>query len=105
MEAQYHLGCLYTMGEGMALDNREAFRCWRLAAEQGHADAQNNLGVMCEHGLGVEQDKEEAYFWYLLAAAGGSEQGVENRDTLGRELKKAQRKRAEERALGWRGSE
>ena len=46
-------------------------RSWRLAAAQGHADAQNNLGYMFEKGQGAAQDKAEAVRLYRLAAAQG----------------------------------
>jgi TPR repeat protein len=35
---------------------REAAKWYRLAAEQGNAQAQNNLAAMCEAGRGVKQD-------------------------------------------------
>ena len=44
---------------------------YRLAAEQGHAPAQNTLGVMYASGQGVTQDYKEAVKWYRLAAAQG----------------------------------
>ena len=44
---------------------------YRLAAEQGYADAQYNLGVMYANGHGVSQDYAEAAKWYRLAAEQG----------------------------------
>ena len=46
-------------------------RWYRLAAEQGSADAQFNLGVSYDFGEGVEEDDEEAVRWYRLAAEQG----------------------------------
>ena len=43
----------------------------RLAAEQGHADAQNNLGWRYGNGEGVPQDDAEAVAWFRLAAEQG----------------------------------
>jgi len=43
-----------------------------MAAEQGHADAQNNLGHMYLNGRGVPQDDAEAVRWYRLAAEQGN---------------------------------
>ena len=37
----------------------EAVRLFRLAAEQGHADAQFNLGVACANGNGTKQNVTE----------------------------------------------
>ena len=42
---------------------------FRLAAEQGLADAQNNLGLMYDYGEGVAVDDVEAVRWFRLAAA------------------------------------
>ena len=39
-----------------------------MAADQGHAGAQNNLGCNYYYGQGVEQSYEEAAKWYRLAA-------------------------------------
>ena len=41
--AQYNLGVIYDKGQGVPEDNAEALKWYRLAAEQGDADAQNNL--------------------------------------------------------------
>ena len=49
----------------------EVARWFRLAAVQGHADAQFNLGHMFENGQGVTQDRAEAARWYRMAAAQG----------------------------------
>ena len=44
---------------------------YRLAAEQGDAEAQFNLGVMYANGDGVPKDEAEAVRWYRLAADQG----------------------------------
>ena len=61
-----------TNGDGVPQDYKEAVKWYRLAAEQGYADAQYNLGLMYSNGEGVPQDYKEAVKWYRLAA----EQGV-----------------------------
>ena len=63
---------MYRNGEGVPQDYAEAVKWYRLAAEQGDADAQYNLGLMYDNGNGVPQDYKEAVKWYRLAA----EQGV-----------------------------
>lgn len=45
--------------------------CYRLAAEQGEADAQFNLGLMHEEGCDVARDDTEACKWYRLTIVGG----------------------------------
>ena len=56
----------------MPQDYAEAVKGYRLAAEQGHARAQNNLGVMYEFGDGVPQNYAEAVKWFHLAAEQGN---------------------------------
>lgn len=41
--SQYALGCAYQYGEMVAEDQTEAVKWFRLAAEQGHAEAQQVL--------------------------------------------------------------
>lgn len=45
---------------------------YRMAAEQGHTDAQTNLANMYAQGLGVAPDGIEALRWYRKAAEGGN---------------------------------
>ena len=52
-------------------NDAEAAKYYRMAAEQGHARAQNNLGSMYEDGRGVPQSDEKAEEWYLKAASQG----------------------------------
>ena len=49
-EAQYKLALMYSRGEGISRDDKEAVKWYRLAAEQGIAGAQSNLGLMYEKG-------------------------------------------------------
>ena len=62
---------MYATGDGVPQDDDGAARWSRLAAEQGHADAQSNLGVMYRNGRGVPQNDGEALRWYRLAAEQG----------------------------------
>ena len=57
-----------TTARGVAQDHAEAAKWFRLAAEQGLAQAQFNLGVLYYGGEGVEQNRAEAAKWYRLAA-------------------------------------
>ena len=71
---QFKLGSMYVTGNGVPQDNREAFRWYRKAAEQGLAEAQHNLGFMYGEGQGVTKDDKQAVDWYRKAA----EQGFAN---------------------------
>ena len=64
-KAQYDLGIMYDIGQGVAQDYAEAIKWYRLAAEQGLAIAQYNLGVTYERGQGVAQDYAEAVKCYM----------------------------------------
>jgi hypothetical protein len=63
---------MYDNGLGVVKDYVEAVRLWKLAAAQGHAQAQFNLGNSYKNQRGVFQDYAEAIRWYKLAASQGS---------------------------------
>ena len=70
-QAQFSLGAMYDMGNGVTQNYAEAMKWYLKAANQGKASAQNNIGVMYEKGQGVKQDCSEANKWYLKAAEQG----------------------------------
>lgn len=70
-EAQVALGLMYMNGRGVAKNDFEAVRWYRLAAEQGNANAQSWLGYMYANGAVVEKNDQEAVRWYRLAAEQG----------------------------------
>jgi TPR repeat protein len=59
-------------------DYKEAVKWFRLAADQGYADAQYNIGVMYDHGQGLLQDYEQAVKWYRLASDQGNADAQNN---------------------------
>ena len=67
---------MYADGRGVAQDDAEAMKWYRLAAEQGNAAAQFNLGVMYERAGACAQDYAEAVKWYRLAAEQGYRRGA-----------------------------
>ena len=76
--AQYLLGYMYDLGQGVLQDYKEAVKWYRLAAEQGLAQAQGTLGGMYALGQGVEQSYKETVKWYRLAAEQGLAQAQSN---------------------------
>jgi TPR repeat protein len=66
--AQFDLGTRYLYGDGVAVDNFEAARWFRIAADQDNNNAQYNLGVMYMQGTGVIADFNEALNWFQRAA-------------------------------------
>ncbi len=55
----------------MDLDWEAAVKCYRSAAEEDHASAQNALGFCYQKGLGVGEDKKEAVRLYRKSADQG----------------------------------
>ena len=69
---------------------------WLLAAEQGHALAQNNLGVMYSTGTGVPENNVRAYVWFSVATAQGDAR--EGRDIVAERLTPEQLARGQDMA-------
>jgi len=73
-DAQYNVGELYEVGQGVPQDYAEAMRWFRKAADQGNATAQYNVGMLYEDaGLRdpTGQDNVEAMRWFRKAADQG----------------------------------
>ncbi len=66
-KAQYEIGDLYYYGDGVAKDYYEAFKWYKLAADQDFPRAMKKLGELYQKGLGVSQDTEEAEQLFKLA--------------------------------------
>ena len=77
---------MYENGEGVPQDDKEAVKWYRLAAEQGYADAQLNLGAMYYNGQGVLADVVTAHMWFNIAGADGNEIGADNREIIAKEM-------------------
>jgi TPR repeat protein/ABC-type uncharacterized transport system substrate-binding protein len=77
--AQANLGVFYAAGlGGLAKDDREALRLFKLAASQGDPFGNNNLGFFYEIGRGLPKDDAEAARFYKLAADNGEPWGQYN---------------------------
>ena len=70
-KAQIHVYMMYSFGEGVTQDDKEAMKWLRLAVEQGDARAQLELGAVYKAGLIVTRDFKEAMKWIRLAAEQG----------------------------------
>ena len=71
---------MYDLGSGVPQDHVEGARLIRLAAEQGHVQAQSKLGEKYTLGRDVPQDLAEAVKMHTLAAEQG---GADAQYTLG----------------------
>jgi hypothetical protein len=58
--AQYRLGVLYALGEGVTQDYQRASALFKTAAEAGVSEAEYNLAVMYAEGLGIGRDPKQA---------------------------------------------
>ena len=63
---------MYKNGRAAPANDAEAFKWYRLAAEQGHTQAQVRLAQLFAKGLtDIAPDQVQAYQWMSLAAASG----------------------------------
>ena len=90
-------------------DYAAAVKWFRLAAEQGNAQAQFNLGLMYGNGQGVPQDYVQAHKWFNLAASQypASEKerrdiAVKNRAFVAAKMTPAQIAEAQKLASAWK---
>lgn len=63
-EAQYQLGSAYDTGVGVRRSGQNAMKYYLMAAEQGHAEAQNSVGSAFQ----AKRRYKEALRWYERAA-------------------------------------
>jgi TPR repeat protein len=72
--AQWKTGVLlHMLGRGGLGTPQEAFRYYKMSADQGHKLAMYFVGVAYRRGEGVDQDEEEACRWWERGAALGDE--------------------------------
>ncbi len=97
-EAQYRLGELYRLGQGVPEDPAAAGKWHLAAAEQGHARAMYYLALMYYRGRGAdwERDYVRAYVWFKLAAEEGIGDAIWWRDRLGDKMSKREATKAQE---------
>jgi TPR repeat protein len=106
-EAQYMVGLLNAIGQGVPQDYKQAVVLYRKAADQGLVRARNNLGLLYLKGNGVTQDYVEAHKWLNIAAAYSTEKEVrdtatEYRDLAAKAMTPAQIAEAQNRASEWK---
>jgi S1-C subfamily serine protease len=81
---------MYNNGRGVPKDDAEAVKWFRMAAEQGIAEAQFNLSGMYCRGEGVPTNHVLAYSWASLAAARGDADAKQRREWLSKEMTRDQ---------------
>ena len=86
----------YEKGNGVPRNYKTAVKWYRLAAEQGYADAQYNLGSMSGYGEGVKLDFAYAYMWWDIAASSGKhKKASKNREIAAKKMSPSQIKKAQ----------
>ncbi|HUX82868.1 MAG TPA: tetratricopeptide repeat protein [Halothiobacillus sp.] len=76
--AQYVLGHMYCVGQGVPKDLPTGISWYQRAADQGFAPGQLALGTMYYNGEGVKQDYTAAAKWFRLAADKGYDRAQSN---------------------------
>lgn len=76
MNAQFNLAVSYEVGSGVAVDEKKAFRYFKLAADQGDAEAQFSVGSYYALGIGMVVNKMEAVKYYAMAAQQGHKEST-----------------------------
>jgi hypothetical protein len=93
------MGVMYELGRGVPQDYKTAVKWFRLAAEQGNANAQYSLGFMYDLGDGVLKDYVYAHMWYNIAASSGkSKNASKNRDIVAGKMTPSQLEKAQDLA-------
>jgi TPR repeat protein len=106
--AQFGIGQMYYMGQGVLRDNAQADAWYRKAADQGFAYAQFDLGAAYEDGrLGVPQDYALAHMWFNLASSPATstdlrQMAVQNRDDVAAKMTPDQIAEAQRMAREWK---
>ena len=75
-----------------------AVKWFKLAAEQGYADAQSNMGAMYGMGKGVIKDRVYAHMWGNIGASNGSEGGAKVREIAAKNMTSSQLEKAQDLA-------
>ena len=96
--AQYNLGMIYSLGEGVLQDYAEAVRWFKLAAKQGDSDAQYELANSYYSGEGVLQDYVKAHMWMNISAASGDKYARKERNAFNKKMTSQQIAKAQEMA-------
>ena len=72
VNSQVLLGYMYSNGEGVTKNPKEAVAWWKLAMEEGSIAAIHLLGRSYEFGRGIEQNEKLAVVMYTSAANAGN---------------------------------
>ena len=98
-DAQAMLGGMYSAGRGVPRNYMEAVKWARLAAEQGHSEAQFSLAISHAFGFGgLSIDVVESYKWAAIAASNGMADAVKFQEYIAEEMTNQEIETARHRA-------
>ena len=86
--AQYNLGVMSYLGQGIEKSFPNAAKWFEQAAKQDNTLAQYNLGFLFFEGKGVKKDYLQAFMWIDRAARLGDKKAIEARPTIEKLLPK-----------------
>jgi hypothetical protein len=89
-------------GRGAPENDAEAVKWYRMATEQGDADAQFNLSNMYAKGQGVPTNNVKAYMWWSLSKAQGAEDVATNLNIVQKRMTAPDIAKAQALAVEWR---
>lgn len=78
--AQFRLGTLHSLGQGLPIDHRQAAAWFARASEAGHHEATVTLANMYLSGLGVPRDEARAMALFERAGAIAEAQAIEDEE-------------------------
>ena len=79
-EAQFRVGTMLSLGQGMPEDHARAARWFEQAASRGHHEAATTLANMYLSGLGVPHDQGAALHWFERAAEIAEQEQIEDEE-------------------------
>ncbi|MBR4221013.1 MAG: sel1 repeat family protein, partial [Victivallales bacterium] len=74
--AQFQLAGFYAGGIGTDVDEKEAFKYYKYAADNGDIASCYAVGMRYFYGIGTEKDKEAAKDYWTRAAGKGNEEAA-----------------------------
>ncbi len=75
-QSETTLGLAYHAGKLLKMDDAEALRLLRRAANRGFVAAEEAMGIFCQWGFGMSPDNAQAVSWYTKAAQHGSREAA-----------------------------
>jgi TPR repeat protein len=107
--AQAKVGSLYSKGAGVVRSDSEAYRWFRRAAQQGHAESQLMMSGYLATGKVVSKDLTSAYQWAYLAGTNAKNEesyqtAIKMLNTLAAGMTQDQVAEAQQRAAAWRAT-